>query len=125
MFISIIGSILLFFIAILYFLLALKAPLGHLAWGGKYKGVLPDNLRVQSALSIPAQLFAIYILLNLGSVFSEQPSTFIEVFGYIFMVFFFINTLMNLMSKSKYEKIIMTPLAFWIFFSFLYLLIIK
>lgn len=69
MFISISGSILLFFITILYFLLALKAPLGYLAWGGKYKGVLPDNLRVQSALSIPAQLFAIYILLNLSSVF--------------------------------------------------------
>lgn len=125
MLISLSGSILLFLIAILYFLLFLKMPLGYLAWGGRYKGVLPDNLRVQSAISIPAQLFAIFVLLKLGGIFSGQPSTFIMIFGYVFMAFFLINTVMNLMSQSKYEKFIMTPVALWIFFCFLYLLIIK
>lgn len=118
------GAILLVAISILYVLLFLGKPLGFLAWGGKYPDVLPDKLRFQSLVSIPAQLFAAFILLSLANVFSNDTSNLITIFAYIFMVFFFINTIMNLLSSSFYEKTIMTPVAFWIFFSFVYMLFI-
>ena len=124
MIIAISGASLLFLVSILYLLLALGKPLGFLAWGGKHVTTLPKELRIQSAVSIPAQLFATYVLLKLGGVFSNDISILIIVFGYIFMGFFLINTFMNALSKSNYEKFIMTPIAFWICLSFVYVLFI-
>ena len=122
MILSIIGSVLLFLIVCLYAALSLGAPLGYLAMGGKDKGVLPKDKRIQTAVSIPAQLLAIFVLLSFGGVFSE-PGLVIRIFGYIFSVFFTVNVIMNLMSESKYEKYIMTPIAAIIAFSFIYYVI--
>ena len=119
------GAILLFAISILYFLLSLGKPLGYLAWGGKYFQELPKELRIKSAVSIPGQLFAIYILLKLGNVFTIQDEIIILVFGYVFMIFFLINTVLNVLSKSNYEKYIMTPIALWIALWFAYVLFIQ
>ncbi len=116
---AIISSVLLLFIVVLYILLALKAPLGFLAWGGEHKGVLPKEKRIQTIISVPAQLFSIYVLLKIGGVFSDV-NVVITIFGYIFSVFFTLNVFTNLLSKSKYEKYIMTPIAFIIAFSFIY-----
>ncbi len=125
MIVAIIGGILLGLISVLYLLLGLGAPLGYLAWGGKHRKTLPKQLRVQSLLSIPAQLFAIYVLLRLGNVFSEPTSIFIFiVFGYIFMIFFTINIVMNLVSRSVIEKAVMTPITIYIVFAFIYVLFI-
>ena len=119
------GAILLFSISVLYLLLALGKPLGYLAWGGNHLQKLPKELRIQSAVSIPGQLFAIFVLLKLGIVFTNQGGIFILVFGYVFMIFFLINTVLNVLSKSNYEKYIMTPIALWIALCFAYVLFIQ
>lgn len=124
MVIAIIGSILLAYIAILYFLLAIGQPLGFLAWGGQYQGVLPKQLRLLSALSIPFQLFAAFILLVLAGSFPGLDYGFIPILGYVFTGFFFINSGLNLLSKSFFERHIMTPIALFIVFSYLYILFI-
>jgi hypothetical protein len=122
MVIAIISSVLVFMISILYLLLFLGKPLGFLAWGGQYEEELPKKMRIQSALSIPAQWFAILVLLSLGQVFSLDADNIIIFFGYIYMAFFFVNAILNFLSKSYYEKMIMTPIALWVSFSFFYLL---
>jgi NADH:ubiquinone oxidoreductase subunit 6 (subunit J) len=109
-------------ISILYLLLFLGKPLGFLAWGGQYERELPKKMRIQSALSIPAQWFAILVLFSLGQVFSLDTNNIIIFFGYIYMAFFFVNAILNFLSKSYYEKMIMTPIALWVSFSFFYLL---
>ncbi len=43
--------------------LALGAPFGHFAWGGKHK-VLPKNLRIGSLVSILVYLFMSIVLLS-------------------------------------------------------------
>jgi len=122
MIIAISGAVLLVFVSVLYVLLALGKPLGYLAWGGKHLNALPKELRVQSAVSIPAQLFATFVLLKLGAVFSDKSSVIVLIFGYVFMSFFLINTVMNALSKSNYERFIMTPIALWICLCFAYVL---
>jgi hypothetical protein len=109
---SIIASGLLFLVSILYLSAGLKAPVGKFIWGGQYDGVLPKKERTSSLLSIPAQWFAIYTLLVVsGTITVENLSILFVTFAYIFMVYFLLNTIMNLMSKSIYEKVIMTPVA--------------
>lgn len=116
------GAVLLICISLLYLSLAFGKPFGFLAWGGKHMKSLPQPLRIQSAVSIPAQLFAAYVLLKLGGVLSSSDLGVLTVFGYIFLAFFLINTLMNALSKSRYEQWVMTPIALWISFSFIYVL---
>jgi len=58
-------AIILFGIMIVFqFLLVLGLPLGHLAYGGKYKE-LPTNLRIMSILAIGIFMFATIIVLEL------------------------------------------------------------
>jgi hypothetical protein len=118
----IIGAISLSFIIILYILLALGQPLGFLAMGGRYEGKLPDKMRVQVAISIPAQLFALYVMLKIGEVIGSDPSQLIRTFANVFMVYFLINTVMNLLSKSYFERMIMTPIALYLSFVYFYAL---
>ena len=109
--IIILGSFLLFLVVLLYLAVGFGAPFGFLVMGGKYEKVLPKKLRIQVLISVPAQLFAIYVLLKIGGFLSEIESEVVPVFGYVFMIYFLVNTALNLMSKSKYEKWIMTPIA--------------
>jgi hypothetical protein len=115
-----IGSILLFLIVILYVLLALGLPLGAFAMGGRYK-ILPVNLRIATAVSILVQLFAILVLLQLGNIFSiGLPENIAKGFGYFFGAYLVVNTLGNAVSKSKEERLIMTPLSAVVAFCFFY-----
>ena len=122
MILTIISVIFLCFIILLYFLLSLGLPLGFLAMGGRDVGVLPKEKRVQTLISIPAQIFAIYVLLSLSGIVG-QKNLLIIIFGFVYSLFFSANIVMNILSKSKYERIIMTPIAFVVASSFLYQMI--
>lgn len=122
MILTIISVVFLCFIIILYLLLSLGFPLGFLAMGGRDVGVLPKKKRVQTLVSIPAQVFAIYVLLSLSGVVFEK-TLLITIFGVVYSLFFTANVVMNILSKSKYERIIMTPIAFVVASSFVYQMI--
>ena len=88
--------------------------------GGQYK-VLPKKLRVIALFSLFVQIFALLIILQTGGFlpywFSIQAT---KIISFIFAIYLSMNTFMNLFSKSKKEKFIMTPLSlilainFWI-----------
>jgi hypothetical protein len=122
MILTIISVVFLCFIIILYLLLSLGFPLGFLAMGGRDLGVLPKEKRVQTLVSIPAQVFAIYVLLSLSGVVFEK-TILITIFGVVYSLFFTANVVMNILSKSKYERVIMTPIAFVVASSFVYQMI--
>lgn len=117
-----ISVILLSFIIVLYVLLGLGFPLGFLAWGGKDLGELPKDGKIKTVVSIPGQLFAIYILLKLSEILAFDGSILITIFGYVFFFFFIANTILNALSKSISEKLIMTPVALFIAITFGYYL---
>lgn len=115
-----VGSIILLGIAILYCVLAMGLPYGKFAMGGKYE-VMPTQMRAACVVSVVFQFFAILVLLQKGQVISIGLSTGLaRGICYVFAAYLTLNTVMNGLSKSKSEKIAMTPLSlvaaicFWV-----------
>ena len=109
--ISIVGAVLLLIVAIMEVLLVCGLPLGEFTMGGRYK-VLPPALRVAAASSIVIQLFGAAMILQGGGIMSMWfANNVTKIICFVFAGFFAVNTLMNLISPSKKEKYVMTPLA--------------
>lgn len=108
---AILGTVLLFAAAVMEVLLIFGLPLGEFTMGGRYK-VLPPALRIAAASSILLQIFGALILLQgagfMKMWFGETPT---RIICYVYGGFFALNTVMNLISPSKKEKLVMTPLA--------------
>lgn len=101
--------------AIFQLLLAFSAPYGNLAWGGKYKK-LPINLRIGSFLSALLFIIATISLLEKATIVKiiNQPII-TDILVWFFVVLFGLSTFGNIVSKSKMEKRIMTPIALTLF----------
>jgi hypothetical protein len=89
--------------------LALGAPWGRLAWGGRHDGVLPAGLRVASAVSIV--LYAGFAAMladraDLAHVMADGVSR-VGVWGLV--GYFGLGVLMNGISRSPGERAVMTP----------------
>ena len=117
---SILGAVLFGIIAIMTVLVACGFPLGEFTMGGQHK-ILPKKLRVAAVISVAIQIFAMIIILQAGGFIPLWLS--FKVTKYIcffFAAYLFLNTIMNLISKSRKEKYVMTPLSlivgicFWI-----------
>ncbi|MEE3483150.1 MAG: hypothetical protein VZQ98_02355 [Bacteroidales bacterium] len=117
---AIIGTIAFSIVIVLSILIICGLPLGELTMGGQHK-VFPPRLRIILISQLFLQLFFVVILLQMGGYlplwFSERTTRIIAI---VMAVYLSINTLMNLISKSKKEKYIMTPLSlitaicFWV-----------
>ncbi|MNO49393.1 hypothetical protein D3C76_397450 [compost metagenome] len=95
--------------AILYILLSLGLPYGEFAMGGKHK-IMPSQMRVACAISVVIQLVAILYLLQTGHVISIGLP-FDRGVCYFFTAYLVLNTVMNALSKSIKERLVMTPLS--------------
>ena len=117
---SILGAVLFGVIVTMTVLVACGLPLGEFTMGGQHK-ILPKKFRVMAVISVAIQVFAMVIILQAGGFISMWLS--FKVTKYIcffFAVYLSLNTIMNMISKSKKEKYVMTPLSliagicFWI-----------
>lgn len=107
-------------VIILSVLLICGLPLGELTMGGQYK-VYPGKLRIVLVVQLLLQAFFVITILQAGEImplwFSENVT---KIICTIMAVYLSLNTVMNLISKSKKEKYVMTPLSlmtaicFWI-----------
>ncbi|MGL4736888.1 MAG: hypothetical protein ACRCW2_05475 [Cellulosilyticaceae bacterium] len=108
---ALLGATLFCGIAMMTLLVACGAPLGEFTMGGRYK-VLPKGLRVMAGISVVIQLLALVIVLQAGGYMnmwlSAKATKGICMF---YAAYLSLNTLMNLSSKSKKEKYVMTPLS--------------
>ena len=117
---SILGPVIFGVIATMTVLVACGLPLGEFTMGGQHK-VLPKNLRVAAVISVAIQIFAMIIILQAGGFiplwFSFKVTKYICFF---FAAYLSLNTIMNMISKSRKERFVMTPLSliagicFWI-----------
>lgn len=109
--IPILGAIMFGFAAVLTLLIGLGFPLGEFSMGGKYK-IVPPKLRILCWISLVIQLFAIIVILQAGNIlpfwFSVKTTKYITLF---FAIYLSLNTIMNVLSTSKKEKIGATPLS--------------
>ena len=117
---SILGAEKIGVIATMTVLVACGLPLGEFTMGGQHK-ILPKNLRVAAVISVAIQFFAMIIILQAGGFiplwFSFKVTKYICFF---FAAYLSLNTIMNMISKSRKERFVMTPLSliagicFWI-----------
>ena len=117
---SILGAILFGVIATMTVLVACSLPLGEFTMGGQHK-ILPKKFRVMAAILVAIQIFAMIIILQAGGFVPLWLS--FKVTKYIcffFAAYLSLNTIMNMLSKSRKEKYVMAPLSliagicFWI-----------
>ena len=109
---SILGAVLFGVIATMTVLVACGLPLGEFTMGGQHK-ILPKKFRVMAVISVAIQIFAMIIILQAGGFISLWLS--FKVTKYIcffFAAYLSLNTIMNMISKSRKEKYVMTPLSF-------------
>ena len=85
------------------------APLGRMAWGGQHR-VLPAKLRIGSALSIALYgIFAYAALAKVSLVPALVSESFTAITIWVLTAYFVLGVLMNAISRSKPERLIMTP----------------
>lgn len=106
-----IGLALLAGLTVLQALLVAGQPLGRFAWGGQHR-VLPTKLRIGSAVSIV--LYALFALIIVGR--AEQAlagigagATDVGIWG--LTAYFVVGVGMNAVSRSRPERLLMTPVA--------------
>jgi len=103
------GTVVLGAVMIFQALLALGLPLGHLAWGGKHR-VLPWKLRWSSFASFFVLGFAAWsLLVRVGFTGIDSNTGFFRVIAWIFAGFFTLGIAMNAASRSRPERLLMTP----------------
>ena len=86
-------------------------PLGRMAWGGQHD-VLPARLRIGSAVSIA--LYALFAYAALARADLTPPvlnENVTAVVAWALTAYFTLGVAMNVISRSKSERLVMTPVA--------------
>ena len=107
-----IGAALLAVVIVMSILLICGLPLGEFSMGGRFGKVWPPKIRIIGISQLLTQIFALYIILaagNIGPYFINYTVT--RVICFVFAAFFFGNTFLNIISPSKKEKFVMTPMS--------------
>ena len=117
---SILGAVIFGVIATMTILVACGFPLGEFTMGGQHK-ILPSKFRVMAVISVAIQIFAMIIILQAGGFIPLCLSfKLTKYICFFFAAYLSLNTIMNMISKSRKEKYVMTPLSliagicFWI-----------
>ncbi|TSB46036.1 hypothetical protein [Alkalicoccobacillus porphyridii] len=109
------GAVICFVIILLQILLVFGKPYGALTMGGKYR-ILPLPLRVASGISAIILGTVGYLLLQQTEILPKLlPFELSRIILWAFTIFLGVNVLANIASKSRWERIIMTPLALILF----------
>ncbi|WP_269304760.1 hypothetical protein [Aeromicrobium sp. HA] len=96
-------------LAVFQVALALGAPIGRFAWGGQHE-VLPTRLRIGSAVSVVlyAAIGAI-LLARAGAISIGLSDRVVEIAAWVVTGYFVLGILMNAISRSRPERLVMTP----------------
>jgi hypothetical protein len=91
--------------------LAAGAPLGRFAWGGQHP-VLPTKLRIGSAISIVLYaLFGLIIVATAERVSDGTAAGTTDVGIWVLTAYFALGIVMNGISRSRPERLVMTPVV--------------
>jgi hypothetical protein len=107
---AVLALVLLGALAVFHGLLVAGSPLGRFAWGGQHD-VLPARFRIGSVVSIALYAaFAVLILQAAGAA-SLLPDGFVEVAIWVLTGYFVLGIGMNAISRSRPERLVMTPVV--------------
>ena len=107
---AVVSLVLLAALAVFQGLLVAGYPLGRFAWGGQ-NPVLPAHLRIGSAVSIVLYAaFAVVILQAAGGP-SFLPDGVADVAIWVLTGYLALGIVMNAVSRSRPERLVMTPVV--------------
>jgi hypothetical protein len=102
-------------LAVFQLLLIAGLPLGRFAWGGQHE-VLPRRLRIGSAVSIVLYaLFALAVVDTARRVANGTGAGVTDVGIWVLTAYFLVGVGMNAASRSRHERLVMTPVALALF----------
>ncbi len=108
--VALVGAALLGGLAVFQLLLIAGAPLGRFAWGGQ-NVVLPTSLRIGSAVSVASYGFFALLMLQTAGAFAVLPRGLVGVAMWVLTAFFAIGVALNAASRSRGERLVMTPVV--------------
>lgn len=112
---AILICIVLFGLSIFQNLLIAGYPLGHFAWGGQHK-ILPTNLRIGSTISIGIYILIGSIILDRVGIISVYQDSSIKANSiWILIAYFGLGIVLNGISRSRPERVVMTPIVTMLF----------
>ena len=97
-------------LAVLQMLLVAGLPLGRLAWGGQHE-VLPVGYRIGSIVSIALYAVFAVLVLQAAGVLSVLPDGIVHVAIWMLTGYFVLGIAMNAASRSRPERLVMTPVV--------------
>ena len=109
--VAVLGCVLLGALAVFQGLLIAGQPLGRFAWGGQHQ-VLPTRLRIGSAVS--SVLYAVFALIIRATAERAVDGTGAgraDLGSWALTAYFVVGVGMNAMSRSRPERLLMTPVA--------------
>lgn len=122
-FAALLASLILLGLAVFQMALILGAPIGRFAWGGSHD-ILPTKLRIASAFSVFLYFVFAVIILSKAKVFMIVGNeNLLNKAMWVLTFYFFVGILMNGISRSKPERLLMTPVAVTLALIFLYVTI--
>jgi hypothetical protein len=103
---AITAVVLLAVVSLFQILLALGAPLGHAAWGGRHRGILPASLRIASGVVglIVYPLIGLFVLSSASLISADWMPGTGKAGMWVLAGFFTLGGLANLVSRSKLER---------------------
>ena len=110
MIVALVGVAVLSALGVLQACLAAGAPLGRFAWGGQHE-VLPLQFRIGSGVSIACYAFIALLMLHAAGAVAFLPCGFVDVAGWVLVGYFTLGIVMNAASRSRPERLVMTPVT--------------
>jgi hypothetical protein len=108
--VALVGTSLLGGLAVFQMLLIAGAPLGRFAWGGQ-NIVLPGSLRIGSAVSVALYAVFAVLILQAAGAFSVLSDGAAAVGIWVLTGYFVLGVAMNAASRSRPERLVMTPVS--------------
>jgi hypothetical protein len=103
---AIVAVVLLAVVGVFQIALALGAPLGFAAWGGRYGGVLPAGLRIASGMAgvVIYPLISLFVLASAGLIKADWMPGTGKAGMWGLAGLFTLGALANFASRSKRER---------------------
>lgn len=102
-----VAAVVLAALSVLQVMVAAGRPYGRLVWGGAHD-VLPRRLRVGSALSVLVYAAIAVALFWRAGAFGE-PGIVAAVVAWVIVGYFALGIVLNALSRSRAERLTMTP----------------
>lgn len=107
---ALIATLILLVLSAFQIALAAGAPLGHFAWGGHHR-VLPVRQRTASVSALAIYALVVSFVAQSAGWTTIWPEGRIEPTLWIITCYLAVSVGLNAMSKSRAERLVMTPVA--------------